>query len=412
MATYQIVVRTGWIFKTESIVMPAVLDYLGGAAWLRGCLPMINRFGQSIPPLVVARRVKGIPKKKWALTVCTFLMSMAFIGLAVVWFLAGDDAPWLAAVFFICYTLFFMSTGVNQLCFNTLQGKIIRVTRRGRLLLVANVVGALVAVTFAATLMPRWLRADGADFGQIFGFSGICFGIAAFLTLFIRERSDKYHGSSVPLHHLFADARDTFVHDRNFRRLAIVSAMFGTSIVLFPHYQALARSDRLEFDFTNLLGWVIVQNLGTALFSLIAGPLADRFGNRLVLRLVMLGICGAPVLAIVLSYWQNAGRMAFPGVFLLVGLTPVAIKTLHNYTLEISEPEEHTRYLSTQSLCVSLPIFFSPLIGKLIGEIGFDAVFVGVTVLVLFGWAFTFSLAEPRHYVSSDEVGAELADET
>ena len=39
IAVYQVVVRTGWIFKTESIIMPAVLDVLGGSAWLRGCLP-------------------------------------------------------------------------------------------------------------------------------------------------------------------------------------------------------------------------------------------------------------------------------------------------------------------------------------------------------------------------------------
>jgi len=36
---YMILMRVGWIFKTESIIMPAVLDVIGGAGWLRGCLP-------------------------------------------------------------------------------------------------------------------------------------------------------------------------------------------------------------------------------------------------------------------------------------------------------------------------------------------------------------------------------------
>ena len=52
VSAYQIILRIGWIFKTESIIMPAVLDVIGGgwlAAWL---LPMLNRFGQSVPALV------------------------------------------------------------------------------------------------------------------------------------------------------------------------------------------------------------------------------------------------------------------------------------------------------------------------------------------------------------------------
>ena len=49
IALFQITLRTGWIFKTESIVMPAVMDSISGAGWLRGFLPVLNRFGRSGP---------------------------------------------------------------------------------------------------------------------------------------------------------------------------------------------------------------------------------------------------------------------------------------------------------------------------------------------------------------------------
>ena len=71
------------------------------------------------------------------------------------------------------------------------------------------------------------------------------------------------------------------------------------------------------------------------LFSFPAGPLADRFGNRLVLRMAILAICGAPLAAILLARAGERVDSAFMFVFLLVGLTPVTIKTLNNYTLEI-----------------------------------------------------------------------------
>ena len=38
LVLHQIVVRTGWIFKTESVIMPAFLDYVMPAGWLRGLI--------------------------------------------------------------------------------------------------------------------------------------------------------------------------------------------------------------------------------------------------------------------------------------------------------------------------------------------------------------------------------------
>ena len=56
--------------------------------------------------------------------------------------------------------------------------------------------------------------------------------------------------------------------------LAIVSALFSTTLVLFPHYQQIA-AERLGLKTQWLVWWVVAQNMGTALFSLITGPIAD-----------------------------------------------------------------------------------------------------------------------------------------
>ena len=166
--------------------------------------------------------------------------------------------------------------------------------------------------------------------------------------------------------------------------------------MLFPHYQALAR-ERLGMSFTNMTMWVIVQNAGTAFFSILMGPIADRRGNRLVLWCVLITICVAPISALVLSYSGNLGSQLFPLVFVVVGLTPVVIKTLHNYTLEISPPADHPRYLSTLSLCFAGPVILSPLVGCAVGWLGFDVVFLALTVFVVAGWWLSFGLVEPRH---------------
>ena len=88
---YMVLMRIGWIFKTESIIMPAVLDVIGGSGWLRGCLPMLNRFGQSLPPLLVSDRVRNARYKKLGMFGATLTMGICFLSLSAVWFVTGGQ---------------------------------------------------------------------------------------------------------------------------------------------------------------------------------------------------------------------------------------------------------------------------------------------------------------------------------
>jgi hypothetical protein len=397
LVVYQVVLRAGWIFKTESVVMPHAADALDPSGLARGWLPLLNRFGQSVPPVLAARQVKNSPKKQWAFMGTTAAMTLCFAGLTGLWIMPGATEFELSPIIYlVLYALFFAAIGINQLAFNTIQGKLIRPTRRGRLLMVADFVGASTAVVCAVLLLAQWLHEDHADYAAIFGFTTCLFAVASAMSWLLVEERDDHYEPYRGVTHVFAAAWRTWAEDANFRRLAIVSALFSTTLVLFPHYQALAR-ERLGLGTTWLVWWVVAQNAGTALFSLLTGPIADRFGNRLALWIVTLLICAGPLAALVAVYFPELGKAAFPLVFLFVGLTPVAQKTFNNYTLEITEPEHHPRYLSTLSLSMALPIFASPLVSPLINAFGFEAVYFGVVGLLLLGWLMSFGLIEPRN---------------
>ena len=178
--------------------------------------------------------------------------------------------------------------------------------------------------------------------------------------------------------------------------MATVAVLFVTVQLLFPHYQALA-FDRLPAKNLDLMVWVIAQNAGAGLFSLLTGSLADRCGNRLTLRLSIFAAGLTPLLAIAL-----AGDGAVPGrnlywlTFLLLGLTPVTFRTFVNYTLELADPHDHPKYISTLKLCMAVPFLLSPLVGWLVDVIGFEAVFVSIAALMMLGGLLTFRLSEPR----------------
>ncbi len=398
LAAYQVVMRTGWIFKTESVIMPAVLDSIAGAGAWRGWLPLLNRLGHSVPPLLLARRVKVTRRKKWVFVTTTALMAVLFLALAA---LFADTARrgyrWMPLLFLGIYAAFYVCIGVNHLAFNTLQGKLIAATRRGRLLLVSNVVGAATAVLCAFLLLPRWLQGETGRFDLIFAFSGTLFAASALLATLLAERPDRYRAPPTFFLASFAEAWSLLRTHRDFRRLAFVGAMFGATMMLFPHYQNIGLRG-MRLGLVNLMWWVVVQNIGTGMFSIPAGAVADRRGNRLVLQFALLGIAAAPALAIVLRHLQAGGLYLF--VFPLVGLTPVVQRTLQNFTLELSAAEDHPRYLSTLSLCISLPMFLSPLLGWCIDLVGFDLVFGAICGAALLGWLTTFALHEPREHVN------------
>ena len=63
-ALNQILMRLGWMFKAESVVIPAFIDTYTSSGTIRGLLPLILRIGQSLPQFLVAQRVARMPKQQ------------------------------------------------------------------------------------------------------------------------------------------------------------------------------------------------------------------------------------------------------------------------------------------------------------------------------------------------------------
>ena len=88
----------------------------------------------------------------------------------------------------------------------------------------------------------------------------------------------------------------------------------------------------------------------------------------------------------------------YPLVFFLLGLTPITVRFLTNYTLEVTDRSKHPLYLSTLGLFISIPVIATSLLfGALVDIAGFETVFLIVLVFLLVGLVTTFRLEEPRH---------------
>jgi hypothetical protein len=408
MEAYQIVVRVGWIFKTETIIMPAVLDAVVDSGLLRGLLPVLNRGGQSVPPLLAAGAVARLPVKKWTLIRTTLAMAAWFGMLAVAWGpLEARRPDLLAGLFLVLYALFSASNGLNQLALAALQGKLVSPGHRGRAMVVSVAVGSVLAILAAILFLRPWLgEPDG--FPKIFGVTGIFFGLAAMLPILFDEPADEVSRAepgAMPRgggrwHALSADMaswRATLRADRSLVRLCLVAACFSAVLMLFPHYQAFAR-DGLGSRIGSLLTWVIAQNAATGVASLVAGPISDRRGTRVVLIWLVALSSLTPLIVILLGLLPNPTAVdLFWLVYLPLGLNPISLKIFTNYALELApRPAEHPRYVSIVGAALAAPFVLSPLIGMAVDRAGFAPVFVAGAAVIAAGAVLATGLPEPR----------------
>lgn len=402
LSIYQIVIRIGWIFKTESVIMPAFVDAVAGAGWVRGWLPTLARVGQSIPPVLYARKLRGLELKKGALAAWSVLLGLPFLVLGAVWWRVGLSPPkWMASLFLLTYVVFSVANGLSAVTFNTLQGRLIRANRRGRLLADSSVTGSFLAIVCAWWLLKDWLGRANGGYDLIFTFTGVCFVVAALAAWALKEPRDVQHPrESDSGGRLIQQTFKLWQQDASFRRLIVVSTLSSATSMLFPHYQALAR-ERLQLGNSDMMLWVVVQNGAVGLFGLFIGPLADRHGNRLALRLAIIATALAPVTAIFMCHLDPAlGRKLFWLTFIPLGLTPLSLKSQVSYTLEISRVPDHPKYLSALGLCQMVPFGVSPLIGWMGDQTSFEVIFLGGAVLVVLAAILTFRMTEPRHHAT------------
>lgn len=404
LAAHQIAVRVAWIFKTESVIMPAFLDAVDGQAWVRGWLPVLNNVCQSASPLMLSRQLSGASRRKWAMSASTVLMGLPFLALAGIWFLLDGSRPaWLPPAFLVLYSVFFATNGINVVSYTTLQGKLVRPERRGRLMGLAGAWGSVLAIAAAWLWLGPWLSRPDGGYGEIFLFTGAGFSAAGFLSLLTAEPATPRSSAGGPSESLWSSVAATLRASPGFRRLCVASMLCFSAQLLFPHYQALARVE-LGLSGRQMMWWVIAQNAGTGVFAWWIGRIADRSGNRRALVVQSYLSAATPLTALFLAYVSPEwGKRGYWIVFGLLGLTPVTLKTLLNYTLELTPPSEHTRSVATLRLCMGVWLCLSPVLGVLIESTksenslpDFRIAFVAVSMLLIGAGIWAGTLPDPR----------------
>ena len=389
----QILMRLGWMFKAESVVIPAFIDVYTASGTIRGLLPLILRIGQSLPQFLIAQRIARMPKHQGFFIFSGLGFAIPWCVLSAILSFTSWSANIIVAIFLVLCTLHWLMVGCNHLANGTLQGKLISPEKRGRLLAYSNIIGCTLSIGVAFYLLPRWLSGDNPRYAVLFSGTAVSFGIAALVSFWFKELPSPSQRTA-PFFKFLGEALLLLRYDRNFRRFAIVILLFYSIWPLFPHYTVFGKRT-LGLAPSGFVTLIIAQNVSNAVGAGIMGNIADRSGNRFVLRVLILISAFTPLLAVSISRMPSGAELYWI-IFALIGLTPVSARIVTNYTLEIAPQEKHPQYLGVMSLFQAIPLFVSPLVGLLIEQFAFEPIFIGCAALVLLGFLMTFKLAEPR----------------
>ena len=390
--------RAGWIFKTESIIMPGFVYTLTDSATIRGILPFISRSGRSLPQFVMAHRVNRL-RRKWPVFFAASLVTVIAWGALSCMMLLFPEASsrLILIMFFLAYAIHWIANGIATLLEGVLHGKFIPADRRGRLLAASNTTGCILAIVAVYLLLGRWLDRGNSGYGMAFGMTAILFFMSTLSILALKETPDTPEQGRETFGDFVANSVSIISKDRNFRRLIYVMSMFNAFRFLFPHYTAFGM-ESLGLKERNFVMFLIAQNAVNAIGSLTMGYLADRKGNKMVLGILMAAGGCVPLLAMgIAALPASLGGRLYWLVFACIGVAPILMRIIVNYVLEICPREQHSQYLGTLNLVLILPTMASPLVGYAIDQFSFQPVFIACSVMIFCSALLSLKLDEPRH---------------
>jgi MFS family permease len=388
------------VFKTESLVISTFALALGATPAQLGWFPFVSRMGKFLPQFLVGRALDPLPRKRPITLLAHVLFVLGWLGLGIALLFYGERT-WTYRAFFVVYACTWVVMGVVIVGIGTLNGKLIRPDLRGRLLGTSQLVGGTLA--FASIALLHFLIRPGEAavfrFGIVFVLAGGLFLMASIGLLVLREpplrpeNRQKWRPREV-----IRDARELFKGNPNYRRIVGLQFMMNMLWSGLMFYASFGRECMGEVSWLKMTAiFLLMQTIGRTVCSVTAGALADRFGNRVVIRVLAVMLALLPLSAALLGmYTCDARPWLWAPVYLMIGLLIPLLPLSTNYLLEVTPVERHASCLGTANGIMVFAAFTPLVVGPLIGWLGHGPVFIGLSILMLGAVYFAMRLGEPR----------------
>lgn len=382
---------------SPGLVLPWLLGAIGAPAVLVGFLVPVKQAGSLLPQMLVAGRIRGLARRKWAWTgaglvqsICLVAMVPATLGLPPA--AAGASVVALLAIFSL-------ASGVGSVAFQDVMGKTIPRGRRGRLLSQRAAVGGV--LTVAAAL---WIRSglqgegDAGAFVPLLLVAAALWAAAALLFGVISEAPGATGGGRNFAGELGAATRllreqPAYRHFLGLRGLLL-------SVELATPWYALQAREYSGGDLGGLAWGVLAVGGAKALSSPLWGPFADRSS-----RAVMVVAALVAALSAAWALYLAGGGLQHPAWYALalalLGVAQGGVRLgRKTWLIDAAPDDERPTWVAVANSSTGLLALGSGALGLLVAAIGLPGL-----IAVLLGLALLGALAAWRLPAASRAAG-------
>jgi MFS family permease len=360
----------GLSFASQTTVVPAFLASLTSSAPLIGLAATIGTGGWLVPQLFAAKRLGSLSRRKATVAIPGTVGRFVSILMGPAMFLlAPRSSAGALAVFYLLYTVFWISDGFASVGWLDIMGRCLDPKVRARLISLGTVApgiagigaGAIVGVVLSSPRLP-W----PGNYALLFGLCAVSFTLSLFSFLLIKESPAPHVQAPLPWPAFFRRMASVVKADPAFRRAVISQLAVGSMGIAAPFY-IVNGLERLGFPPASIGLFTSVQLVGGVFAALVMGVMGERRGTRSVMRLWARLALAAPMLAIAAPFLgpvlPGAVIYVYALVFVLVGMQGVAsLAGFLNWVLEYAPASDRPLYIGFANTLNGLTLVM-PLIG-------------------------------------------------
>ncbi len=387
---YAFGVLNGWFaslgdgFMNASVVLSSFAAVLGASNTVIGLLPAIQTGGWMIPQLLVASRIRHLPRKIVVYQRASTIRTASYVWIVTSTVLLSSQPSLLLIAFLIGLTANALASGISGLPWMEVTAKVIPARQRPGFFGIRNLYGGLLALvgSFAVRAI---LGADWRfpfDYTLIFVLGMTAHSICWWLFGFTVEPPDPPQEPA----HFRQEVRsvpDTIRDDPDYRAFLIYRTAVAIATLSDPFFTVFALRE-IGVGKAAVGAFAIVIGVVAPLSNAVWSRLAERFGSRRLIRYAVACAALAPLTALLMP--KGAG-LWFALVFVLSSLGAAGLNLGNaNFMLGVAKPEARGRYIGTANTLVGAVMFVSVVGGQLADWVGYRPVFALGVVLYGLSW--------------------------
>lgn len=383
----------GQSFFSPQTIIPMFIARLTQSNFLIGLVVGIQSVGQLVPQLFAANRIERLPHKKFYVVIVGLVferLPFLVMALSILWI---PKTAAVLAVFFVCWGIASLGSGINLPAFLGLFAKVMPENQRGRVSGIGNFLGTLLAsggAYVARIILIGSVHLEGYAWVFLIGFAVLT--ISVIPLVFIDELKEKRANFRQPFGRYIREVPGILRRNAGFPlyillQITLQLALAGTAFITSYAFLNLGVSEG------TVAFCSVILMAATAFGSLLFGILGDYRGYRLV---YVLGTVAAVVLYSIMAFSPS-----LPVVYLVYALSGLFMSSYFvggNMAMEYCPPHRAATYTAIVFTATAPFRILAPLLaGAVADSVGLAAVFGAIAVTsVLALCLVAFKVKDPR----------------